>query len=145
MADEVKDGAVVSLAYTLRLSNGEIIDFSEAADPLEHVTGGGQVPGPLFEVAQGVPEPQVIVAGLGHQLRLAPEQLERVVDTAAIRVRPRKHDPAFRHQVGRRRRRGQLSPQLVDPLPTPLRAIAIHEDGMLFGGVGHLHERLELL
>src|SRR5260221_4853553 len=43
MADEVKDGAVVSLAYTLRLSNGEIIDFSEAADPLEYLHGAENI------------------------------------------------------------------------------------------------------
>src|SRR3954462_14505022 len=43
MADEVKDGAVVSLAYTLRLSNGEIIDFSEAADPLQYLHGAENI------------------------------------------------------------------------------------------------------
>jgi FKBP-type peptidyl-prolyl cis-trans isomerase SlyD len=43
MADEVKDGAVVSLAYTLRLTNGEIIDFSEAADPLEYLHGAENI------------------------------------------------------------------------------------------------------
>jgi FKBP-type peptidyl-prolyl cis-trans isomerase SlyD len=43
MADEVKDGAVVSLAYTLRLSNGEIIDYSEANDPLEYLHGAENI------------------------------------------------------------------------------------------------------
>ncbi len=43
MVDEVKDGAVVSLAYTLKLSNGEVIDFSEADDPLEYLHGSENI------------------------------------------------------------------------------------------------------
>jgi len=43
MVDEVKEGAVVSLAYTLKLSNGEVIDFSEADDPLEYLHGAENI------------------------------------------------------------------------------------------------------
>jgi FKBP-type peptidyl-prolyl cis-trans isomerase SlyD len=41
--DMVKDGAVVSLAYTLKLSNGEVIDYSEADDPLEYLHGAENI------------------------------------------------------------------------------------------------------
>src|SRR5438105_3554573 len=43
MVDEVREGAIVSLAYTLRLSNGEVIDFSEADDPLEYLHGAENI------------------------------------------------------------------------------------------------------
>ncbi len=43
MADVIRDGAVVSLAYTLRLANGEVIDFSEADDPLEYLHGADNI------------------------------------------------------------------------------------------------------
>jgi FKBP-type peptidyl-prolyl cis-trans isomerase SlyD len=39
----VQDGAVVSLAYTLRLSNGDVIDYSEIDDPLEYLHGAENI------------------------------------------------------------------------------------------------------
>jgi FKBP-type peptidyl-prolyl cis-trans isomerase SlyD len=67
MADEVKDGAVVSLAYTLRLSNGEIIDYSEAADPLEYLHGSENIiPGLEAELAG-------LHVGDDKNIELAPE------------------------------------------------------------------------
>ena len=39
-----------------------------AADPVEQRPGPGHVAGPLLEVGQGVPEPQVVRLGLGHLL-----------------------------------------------------------------------------
>jgi FKBP-type peptidyl-prolyl cis-trans isomerase SlyD len=43
MPDVVQDGAVVSLAYTLKLANGEIIDYSEVDDPLEYLHGAENI------------------------------------------------------------------------------------------------------
>ncbi len=43
MADVVQDGTVVSLAYTLRLANGEVIDYSETDDPLEYLHGAENI------------------------------------------------------------------------------------------------------
>jgi FKBP-type peptidyl-prolyl cis-trans isomerase SlyD len=43
MAEVVQDGKVVSLAYTLRLANGEVIDFSETDDPLEYLHGSENI------------------------------------------------------------------------------------------------------
>ena len=40
---KVKDGVVVSLDYTLRLDDGEIIDSSEEGEPLEYLHGYGQI------------------------------------------------------------------------------------------------------
>ncbi|HVO44493.1 MAG TPA: peptidylprolyl isomerase [Aggregatilineales bacterium] len=41
--DMVREGAVVSLAYTLRLENGDIVDFSEADKPLEYLHGADNI------------------------------------------------------------------------------------------------------
>ena len=43
MAEVVQDGTVVSLAYTLRLANGEVIDYSETDDPLEYLHGAENI------------------------------------------------------------------------------------------------------
>ncbi len=40
---KVKDGVVVSLDYTLRLDDGEVIDSSEDGTPLEYLHGYGQI------------------------------------------------------------------------------------------------------
>jgi FKBP-type peptidyl-prolyl cis-trans isomerase SlyD len=46
MVDMVQDGAVVSLAYTLKVANGEIVDYTEADDPLEYLHGADNlIPG----------------------------------------------------------------------------------------------------
>ena len=43
MVDMIQDGAVVSLAYTLKLQNGEVIDYSEVDDPLEYLHGAENI------------------------------------------------------------------------------------------------------
>lgn len=43
---KIKDGVVVSLDYTLRLDDGEVVDSSEGDAPLEYLHGYGQlIPG----------------------------------------------------------------------------------------------------
>lgn len=39
----VKDDVIVSIDYTLRLDDGEIIDSSEGREPLEYMQGRGQI------------------------------------------------------------------------------------------------------
>lgn len=43
MLDVIKDGAVVSLSYTLKLANGEVVDYTEADDPLEYLHGADNI------------------------------------------------------------------------------------------------------
>jgi FKBP-type peptidyl-prolyl cis-trans isomerase SlyD len=43
MPNVVQDGAVVSLSYTLKLANGEVVDFTEADDPLEYLHGADNI------------------------------------------------------------------------------------------------------
>lgn len=52
MSEVIQDGMVVSLGYTLRLANGQIVDYSEADEPLEYLHGAGNiVPGLERELA----------------------------------------------------------------------------------------------
>lgn len=52
MTDLIQNGAVVSLAYTLKLANGEVIDYTEADDPLEYLHGADNIiPGLERELA----------------------------------------------------------------------------------------------
>lgn len=41
--DTIQNGVVVSLTYTLKLQNGEVIDFSEADEPLEYLHGADNI------------------------------------------------------------------------------------------------------
>ncbi len=43
MVDMIQDGAVVSLEYTLKLQNGEVIDYSEVDEPLEYLHGADNI------------------------------------------------------------------------------------------------------
>lgn len=43
MVEVIQDGAVVSLAYTLRLANGDVIDYSEVDEPLEYLHGAENI------------------------------------------------------------------------------------------------------
>ncbi|MCC7447596.1 MAG: peptidylprolyl isomerase [Anaerolineae bacterium] len=52
MADVVRDGAVVSLEYELKLANGEVVDYSETDEPLEYLHGAENIiPGLERELA----------------------------------------------------------------------------------------------
>jgi FKBP-type peptidyl-prolyl cis-trans isomerase SlyD len=43
MTDMVRDGMVVSIAYTLRLANGDLVDASPEDDPLEYLHGADNI------------------------------------------------------------------------------------------------------
>ena len=70
---EVSDGMVVSLEYTLRLDNEELIDSSEGQPPLEFVQGQRQiVPGleqALYGMAVGEKKDVVVEPGEGYGKR----------------------------------------------------------------------------
>ncbi|MHB8629789.1 MAG: FKBP-type peptidyl-prolyl cis-trans isomerase [Aggregatilineales bacterium] len=41
--DTIQNGLIVSLAYTLKLQNGDLIDYSDADDPLEYLHGAENI------------------------------------------------------------------------------------------------------
>jgi len=41
--DTIQNGSIVSLAYTLKLQNGDLIDYSDADDPLEYLHGADNI------------------------------------------------------------------------------------------------------
>jgi len=87
MVDEVRDGAIVSLAYTLRLTNGEVIDFSEADDPLEYLHGAENIiPGLEQELAG-------LHVGDDKKVELAPADGYGLYDPEDVEVVERKMLP----------------------------------------------------
>lgn len=54
MADVIGNGKVVSLAYTLRLDNGEIVDYTEAGEPLEYLHGAENIVPGLEKALEGL-------------------------------------------------------------------------------------------
>lgn len=54
MADVIGNGKVVSLAYTLRLDNSEIVDYTEAGDPLEYLHGAENIVPGLEKALEGL-------------------------------------------------------------------------------------------
>ncbi|MEP7287129.1 MAG: peptidylprolyl isomerase [Chloroflexota bacterium] len=87
MVDVVQDGAVVSVSYTLRLENGEIIDYSEADDPLEYLHGAENIIPGL--------EKQLLGLHVGDEksIELAPEDGYGVYDPEELEVIERKMLP----------------------------------------------------
>ena len=41
--DTIQNGLIVSLAYTLKLQNGDLIDYSDSDDPLEYLHGAENI------------------------------------------------------------------------------------------------------
>lgn len=54
MTDVIGNGKVVSLSYTLRLDNGEIVDYTEAGEPLEYLHGAENIVPGLEKALEGL-------------------------------------------------------------------------------------------
>jgi FKBP-type peptidyl-prolyl cis-trans isomerase SlyD len=54
MTDVIGNGKVVSLSYTLRLNNGEIVDYTEAGEPLEYLHGAENIVVGLERALEGL-------------------------------------------------------------------------------------------
>jgi FKBP-type peptidyl-prolyl cis-trans isomerase SlyD len=91
---KVSDDLVVSLEYTLRLDDGEVIDASAEDEPLEFLQGQGQIiPGleqTLYGMAVG-DEKEVVVApadGYGERDSDAQELVDRDVFPPDLDLKP---------------------------------------------------------
>jgi FKBP-type peptidyl-prolyl cis-trans isomerase SlyD len=80
MAEVVHDGAVVSLAYTLRLANGEVIDYSEQDDPLEYLHGAENIIPGLERELTG------LQVGASKEVEVPPEEGYGVYDPKDVEV-----------------------------------------------------------
>ncbi|MBX3065830.1 MAG: peptidylprolyl isomerase [Anaerolineae bacterium] len=86
MTDVVKDGMVVSIAYTLRLANGELVDASPEDDPLEYLHGADNIVPGLEHELDGLKvgdKKEVEVAPADGYGEYDPEYVE-VVDRADL-------------------------------------------------------------
>ncbi|MEW5986419.1 MAG: peptidylprolyl isomerase [Chloroflexota bacterium] len=85
---KVADDVVVSLAYTLRLDNGEIFDTSDGRQPLQFIQGLGQIIPGLETALYGL--------GVGERKGVVVEPAEGYgdLDPEAFRLVPRDLFPA---------------------------------------------------
>ncbi len=87
MGDMVKEGAVVSLSYTLKLANGDVVDYSEADDPLEYLHGAENIIPGLEQQLLG------LKVGDEKDVELAPAEGYGVYDPEDVEVVERKELP----------------------------------------------------
>ncbi|MCS6843576.1 MAG: peptidylprolyl isomerase [Caldilineales bacterium] len=78
----VRDGMVVTLDYTLRRENGEIIDTSVGREALEYLQGAGQIIPGLEQALYGM------VVGEERRVVVAPEDAYGEVDPEAVHLIP---------------------------------------------------------
>src|SRR5687768_611380 len=111
----------------------------------EQGAGGGDVTGPLVEVGQGVPEPQMVGEDPLRVGRRPLEDLDGLLQLPLIGQRPGRDDPPLGHDLGPRRDRPELLPELLHPLVLPERPGDVHEDGMLLRRVGQPDKDVKFL
>ena len=68
MTKQIQDDMVVGLAYTLRLDDGQVVDQSSVAEPLEYLHGHAQIIEGLEEALEG------LRVGDRRQVTVSPEE-----------------------------------------------------------------------
>lgn len=84
---KIKEGVVVSLDYTLRLDDGEIIDSSEGEAPLQYLQGHGQIIPGLEKALVG------LTVGDSKKVVVPPAEAYGDVDMEAFEIVPRSMFP----------------------------------------------------
>ncbi len=84
MTEIIQNGAVVSLTYTLKLQNGEVIDYSEAEEPLEYLHGADNIIPGLEKELTG------LQVGAAKDVRVSPAEGYGEYDPEDVEVVERK-------------------------------------------------------
>ena len=84
---KIEDGMVVSLDYTLRLDDGEIVDSSQEEGPLEYLHGYGQIIPGLEKALVG------LTVGDSKKVTVPPAEAYGDVDMEAFEIVPRSMFP----------------------------------------------------
>lgn len=87
MVDMIQEGKVVSLAYTLKLANGEIVDYSEVDEPLEYLHGANNIIPGLENALNG------LEIGAKKDVEVSPEDGYGPYDPEDVQVVERKDLP----------------------------------------------------
>jgi FKBP-type peptidyl-prolyl cis-trans isomerase SlyD len=90
----VKDGAVVSLQYSLSEENGELIESNKGKDPLKYTHGSKQIVPGLEKELTGMK------VGGEKRVKVKPEDAYGLVDSKAFQEVPREQIPATGMKVG---------------------------------------------
>lgn len=144
MADKtltVQSGMVVSLDYTLRLDNGQIVDSSAGQEPLAFLQGGGQIIPGLEQALYGM------AIGDEKRVTVAPQDGYGDVDPDAFQVVPHHAFPTGMElspgmELQARDEQGRIMPVYVSELRDdgvlmdynhPLAGETLHFDAKIVG------------
>lgn len=84
---KIKEGMVVSLDYTLRLDDGEVVDSSEGDEPLQYLHGYGQIIPGLEKALVG------LAVGDSKTVVVPPDEAYGDMDMEAFEIVPRSMFP----------------------------------------------------
>lgn len=84
---KIKEGMVVSLDYTLRLDDGEVVDSSEGDEPLQYLHGYGQIIPGLEKALVG------LTVGDSKTVVVPPDEAYGDMDMEAFEIVPRSMFP----------------------------------------------------
>jgi FKBP-type peptidyl-prolyl cis-trans isomerase SlyD len=90
----VKDGATVSLEYTLSGEDGKLIESNKGKEPLRYVDGRSQIIPGLEKALEGMK------AGTEKKVTVKPEDAYGPVDPTAVREVPKENIPADSLKAG---------------------------------------------
>ena len=105
----VSQGKEVSLEYTLRLENKEVVDSNVGKDPLTYTQGTQQIIPGLEAALEGM------VIGQSKQVAVAPEKGYGAIDPKAFQEVPKEQIPAEALKVGVQLRGQDPSGRVVSP------------------------------
>ena len=83
----ITEGHLVSLAYTLSIQDGDVVESSEEEGPLEYLHGNGEIPEGLEKALEGK------AVGDKVELTLPPEEAFGEYDVEALTTVPRSEFP----------------------------------------------------
>jgi FKBP-type peptidyl-prolyl cis-trans isomerase SlyD len=112
----VKDGALVSIEYTLRDDKGEVIDSNVGQSPMNYVHGAGQMVPGLEKELEG------LKVGAQTTVQIPPEEGYGPVDPQAYQEIPRDRIPPEAQQPG-----AMLMTEGPHGVPIPIRVHEVKE------------------
>ena len=93
-ANEIRDGAIVTIEYTLTDTNGELIESTSGKEPLTYIQGAGQIVPGLERALYG------LKAGDQKKVQVRPEEAYGLPDEKAFQEIPKDKIPPDAQKVG---------------------------------------------
>lgn len=116
----IKEGAKVSLEYTLKLEDATVVDTNVGGEPLTYTQGSQQIIPGLEKKLEGLKE------GESHQIVVPPEEAYGAVNPSAFQEVSKEQIPSEGLKVG-----AMLQGQDANGRSIPLRVAEIRDESVL--------------